>query len=234
MFNIISAGSLALMFLFSFLLSKTEREGLILRMFSVVLLAYKSMQYIVNNIKGHIAIPVEISTVTYFLMFIVLIFNVRSLYNVSSFFGILAGVGYYMYYIICGSMLTSLTLKSLITACIYHGFILIAVIYLFREYRFDQRDNHKIWTTILAMLCWAMLFYDINNVGTRFVYFITKPTFLYVFSNMQLNVLLSLVYYTLIVVTFHFLIKLFIYVNNHQKKFRPAVTPDDTPDTAVV
>ncbi len=226
MYNIISAGSLVLMFVFSFLLSKTKKEGLALKLVSIVLLAFKSLDYIVTNIEGHIAIPVEISTVTYFLMFIVLIFNIRSMYNVSSFFGILAGLGYYMYYIICGSSLTSLTLKSLIKACIYHGYILIAGIYLFRENYFDRRDNHKIWTTILAMLCWAMLFYDINNVGTRFVYYITKPTFLYVFSNMQFNILLTLAYYTVVVVSFHFLIKLFIYVNNRQKKFRPAVTPD--------
>ena len=148
-------------------------------------------------------------------MFIILIFKVRSLYSVGAFFGILAGVGYFLFYILFGFTLgDSFTIKDILIGCFSHGFLLISGMYLFTHYLFDKNDNLKIWISIFAMLCWALVFFDMEMQGITFIYYIIKPEFLFVFSNMSLNVLLLMVYYLTLVVAFWGVSKLFFNINN--------------------
>jgi len=211
-----------LMFLLSFLLEKTRKSELILRLLSIGIFIYKLVHYIIQNIKGNLAIPVEISSITYFLMCIILIFKIKSLYSVGSFYGIMAGLGYFIFYTILGfTVRNSFSVKDILIGCFSHGYLLVSGIHLFKTNTFSGADKQKIWITIFAMLCWALVFYDIKLRGITFIYYIIKPKFLFVFDNMSLNVILIMLYYTALVTAFYFVIKLFIKLNNkYQKKMQ--------------
>lgn len=217
MYNIICCVSFFLMFILSKILEKTKKSDLILRIVSVVLFVYKSIYYVVENIKGNISIPVEISTISYFLMFVILTFKIKKLFGVGAFFGIIAGIGYFAFYTLFGFMVANnFTLYDILTGCFSHGYLLISGLHLYKNNKFEKNDQLYIWITILAMLCWSLVFYDIEMRGITFIYFIIKPEFLFVSPNMILNVLLIIIYYGILITAFCGVVKLFL---NGNKKY---------------
>jgi len=199
---------------FSKALEKTSKSEIILRIFSAFLLIYKTYFYIMQNVRGNFNIPIEISSVTYFLMSIIMIFKIKSLYSVGSFFGILAGLGFFSFYIFFGTFYaTTFSIKEMIIGCVSHGYVLINGLYLFKNKNFHMIEQQKVWTTIFAMLSWALVFYDVGNRGVTFIYYIVKPKFLLIFPTMSLNVLLMIAYYFLLIFAFRFVIKLFFTLN---------------------
>lgn len=214
MYNIISIIGFAVSFLFGVLLKKKPFAGKILQAASILIGVYKAVFYIVSNTQGQLAIPVEISSITYFLMCIVLIFRIQALYGVCSFFGIISAFGFFLFYSIFGFTLADdFTVKEVVIACINHGFLLTSGIYLLYERATDKVDKLKIWITIFAMLSWSLVFYNIGMPGITFIYYVIKPEFLYVFESMSLNVILITAYYAVLVSGFAFLVKAYLRVN---------------------
>jgi len=217
MYNIISCVSFFLMLILSKILEKTRKSELILRIISIILFTYKVIYYIAENVKGNISIPVEISSISYFLMFVILTFKIKKLFGVGAFFGIIAGLGYFSFYALFGfTLANSFTTKQILIGCFSHGYLLVSGLYLFKNNKFDEKEQLYIWITILAMLCWSLVFYDIEMRGITFIYYIIKPEFLFVFSNMIFNVLLLILYYGILITAFYFVIKMFF---NFNKKY---------------
>lgn len=219
MYNLICASSFIVIMSLNYFLEKSKKKEIILKVISIILFLYKSTYFIVQNVKGNLSVPIEISTITYFLMIVVLVFKIKSLYAVSSFFGIMAGLGYFAFYILFGFTINGVfSVKSILLGCLYHGYLLISGIFLFKNNTFNEIDRKKIWIAIFAMLSWALVFYDIEMRGITFIYYIIKPKFLFIFGNMSLNVLLLIAYYILLVIAFYFAVKLFIKLNNNYEK----------------
>lgn len=216
MFNIISFISFIIMILLSKLLEKTPKQEIILRSISILLFIYKFIHYIIENINGNIAIPVEISSISYFLMFIILIFKIKSLYCVGAFYGIMAGLGYFLFYTLLGfTVLNHFTIKDILIGCFSHGYLLICGIYFYKNYKFTNAEKSKIWITLFAMLCWGLVFYDVQTRGITFIYYIIKPQFLFMFNNMIFNILVIISYYAILATAFYFVVKLFFKLNNN-------------------
>lgn len=153
MYNIICFSSFVIMFGLSFLLEKCRKKDLILRLISIAVLIYKIIYYINQNIKGNVVVPVEISSITYFLMCIILLFKITPLYSVGSFYGIMAGLGYFLFYTFFGfKMTSSFPLKDVLAGCFNHGFVLVSGIHLFKTNEFEEKNKQRIWITIFAML----------------------------------------------------------------------------------
>lgn len=175
MYNIICGVSFFLMLIFSCLLEKTSKKDLILRVLSVILFVYKLGYYIFENVKGDVTIPVEISCITYFIMPIILTFKIKKLYCVGAFFGIMAGVGYFAFYTILGfTVAGEFTLKQILLGCFSHGYLLVSGIHLYKNNKFNKNEQLYIWIAILAMLCWSLIFYDIEMRGITFIYYINQ------------------------------------------------------------
>lgn len=86
MYNLICAGSFLIILLLSNALKKTKKNELLLRTTSLILFIYKTLYYIMQNIKGNVSIPVEISSISYFLMTAIFLFRIEKIYNVGSIF----------------------------------------------------------------------------------------------------------------------------------------------------
>ena len=224
MYNLISFLGLAIMLTLGYLFYKTEKEEQIYRILSIIIFVYKLAYYVIINIKGQFSVPIEISTITYFLMAVILMFKIKKLYVVGSFFGILAGIGYFVFYLCAGFTLqNSFLLKDVILGCFSHGYLLISGIYLFRNNDFKKSELPKLWITIFAMLCWALVFYDMGVQGITFIYYIIKPMFLLT-SITSLNIIILISYYVILAVLFRLVIELFFWSNERvkvHKKIQP-------------
>jgi len=216
MFNLICGLTFVLVIFLSFILQKSKYKDLILQLLSFPLLLYKLIYYIAENAFGHLVIPVEISSISYFLMFIIILFRIKKLYVVGAFFGLLAGFGYFTFYTLFGFTLSSeFTIFKLLIGCFTHGYLLLCGIHLFINNKFEKSEHSSIWIAILSMLCWGLVFFDIKMRGITFIYYIVKPKFLFISSQMILNVLLLISYYAMLVTAFYFVIKLFFKVNSY-------------------
>lgn len=85
MYNLICAGSFLIILLLSNALKKTKKNELLLRTTSLILFIYKTLYYIMQNIKGNVSIPVEISSISYFLMTAIFLFRIEKIYMSAHF-----------------------------------------------------------------------------------------------------------------------------------------------------
>lgn len=214
LYNLICGCSFALALVLHLLFGKIKREELLFRILSALLFAYKCAHYIAENVKGNFSVPVEISSISYFFVPVVLSFRIRKLYGTASFFGIAAGLGYFAFYTLFGfTVAESFTLKDILVGCFSHGYLLLAGLYLFKNNLFGENERLHIWIALFAMLSWALVFYDTEMRGITFIYFIIKPQFLFVFPNMSLNLLFAVIYYAVLAAAFAFAVKIFFRLN---------------------
>lgn len=159
-------------------------------------------------------VSVEISMISYFLLPIIITFKIKKLYNVGAFFGMISGLGFFAYYSIFGfTMNAHHTLIEVLIGCFCHGYLLLCGAYLFFTNRFERKTSSSLWITILAILCWAMVFFDEETRGVTFVYFLIKPEFLNLFAVPVLNALLKAVYYAALSFGYYGVTRLFYTLN---------------------
>ena len=214
-YNLLATLGFVVFLALNYLLFKFRYTLISLRIISIFLLVYKICFYVYYNITTDVAwFPFEISTLSYFIIAIVLIFNLEKVYNIASFLGIITGLGYFVYYIVAGGSLAEVfTIKEIIIGILCHGFLLTAGLQLMKLYKFDRQKLYTIWIAVLGIICYALEFYDMKPVGVAFIYYVIKPTYLYLFDRMIYNVLLVALFYVVLLTAVNYLIKLFYFVN---------------------
>ena len=86
-------------------------------------------------------VSVEISTISYFLLPIIITFKIKKLYNVGAFFGMISDLGFFAYYSIFGfTMNAHHTLIEVLIGCFCHGYLLLCGAYLFFTNRFEKKQ----------------------------------------------------------------------------------------------
>lgn len=119
---------------------------------SLYLLIYKSVEYTLYGLNlDPTKIPVEYSTITYFLLSITVIYQIKQLKPLAAFMGFISGFGYVIafmflgesYYAHNGLFITNMAL-------INHSIVFIVGLLLMRDERFHLLDKKKIllFTTI--------------------------------------------------------------------------------------
>lgn len=214
MYNLISLSIFMFVILFGVLISKSSRQEIVLRCIAAILLTYKFLHYLISNIKGVVSVPVEISALSYFLVSFIVLFKIKKLYIVGSFFGIIAGLGYMWYYTLFGfATMSHVTVPSLVIASFCHSTLLILGCYLLGKQKFEKPERRKIWIAVFAMLTWAEVFYSMQEMGKTLIYYLIRPEFLFFSASMPLNVLCAIGYYAALTIMFYGTIKMFYIFN---------------------
>lgn len=216
--NIISIISFIIMILLNWGSKKFKYTPIVIQVFSIILFAYKSVFYIIQDLNGNISIPVEISSISYFLIPLILTFKIKKLYVVASFLGVASGLGFFLFYILIGfTVSTNFTIAEFLISVFSHSYLLTAGLQIMFRNRFVNKPQ-TIWLAMLGVICWSMAFYDFANRGLTFIYYIIKPSYLCVFSSNVLNIFSVIIFYAIVLVLFHFAVKLFFRVNNKINK----------------
>jgi len=181
---------------------------------SIILLLYKIGQYVYLSFHQGFTYPVEISTITYFAFSIIVAFQIKKLYSIASFFGVLSGIGYYLYYSILGFQASfHLGTYDLIIALISHGIIMVGGVYLLINYKFDRRSVIIYYLIVILILIHAGIFYYDKPTGNTFVFLLVKPNYLNIFDIQIYNIALKIAFYSVYSAIYLLLGKFFIHMN---------------------
>ena len=214
MANIISIIGLFVCIISVVLLMKSSSGTKILKLASLFLLVFKLTEYAIGNAKGEFSYPIEISTITYFMFSITILFNIKKCLHIASFFATLSGVGFFVFYSLFGSStLLHYDIGRHIISVICHGILLIGGIYLFLKNEFKESNKYDIYIVMLAILGHASIFYIDSIKNTTFIYYLIKPEFLKVFSSLWKNHLIQILYYFVLLLIFSQIIVLFYKLN---------------------
>ena len=224
LFNFICLVYILLIFLISKSANNFKYNEIMLKIFGTILCVYKLAFYVLKNIKGNFTVPVEISSISYFLVPIILVFKLKKLYVVGSFFGIISGIGYFVFYAIVGyNFINTFSVSKIVVACIAHGYLLLAGLRLFKQIKFKKDSIQMLWITIFAMLTWELIYRSYNPECIAFIYYLITPTFLLSSNNIFFNLFTFVAYYSFIVIAFNYILKLFYKINNtyHKTDIKP-------------
>lgn len=119
---------------------------------SLYLFIYKTVEYTLYGLSLDLSkIPVEYSTITYFLLSITVIFQIGKLRPLAAFMGFISGLGYVIAFMFLGvSYYTHNGLFITNMAFINHSIVFLVGLLLMRDERFHLLDKKKIllFTTI--------------------------------------------------------------------------------------
>lgn len=214
-FNITSVlGLLISIFIVSILL-KSKRGEHLLRVLTVILLIVKIAEYIYMNISSGFTYPLEISAITYFMFSIIVLFRMKKLYHIAAFFGVISGIGFFLYYSTLG-FISAFYFEMLrhYVAIMAHGILFIGGVYLLVNHDFKKTNKKDLLLTMVLILAHASIFYTDAIEGTTFIYFLIRPEFLMISSYELLNHLLMILYYLLTFSVFITVINKFYVINS--------------------
>lgn len=215
LFNIISILGFGISLLMIYLLTHYKWGFKVLKYLAVFMLVFKITEYIIMNLMGEVSYPIEISTITYFLFSIVIIFNIKKLFHVAAFFAIISGLGFFLYYSLFGFISAMVfEVPRHIIAVGFHGILLIGGSYLFIKNKFDKSQKMQLLMVMLLILSHGSIFYLDSIKGSTFIYFLVNPEFLQIFDSNLLNYSIMMIYYLIIFGIYLLLINKFYILNN--------------------
>lgn len=218
-FNLISISGFFISILMNKFMIKTGNGDKINKALAIVLLVLKIVEYVYRNLRGEFVFPIEISTITYFLFSITVIFRLKKWYHVVSFLSIISGLGFFLYYSSFGFVSSlSFGIMRHVIATLCHGILLIGGLFLLYTNDFSKTKQADLYVAILAILVHGAIFYVDTIRNTTFIYFLIKPEFLDVFINPWGNHLLLVGYYIVLFIIYQQAIELFYKTNQNAIK----------------
>ncbi|MDD3123981.1 MAG: hypothetical protein PHC62_10840 [Candidatus Izemoplasmatales bacterium] len=228
MTNIISIIGLLICILAITSLLKSTHAMTYLKIAALFLLVFKTIEFTLVNVKGEFSYPIEISTITYFMFSITLLFNVKKYLHVATFFAIISGIGFFLFYSLFGSVsLLHYDIEKHIISVICHGILLVGGVFLLMQNEFNKSKKFDIYVVMLAILGHASIFYIDSIKNTTFIYYLIKPEFLQVFSSPWQNYLVQVLYYLILMFVFNQLIAIFYKINRNSSYLTAVLSQDE-------
>ena len=214
LFNIFSLIGLVITVMLFMFIKNNPKGFIIVKMGSVFLLVVKSLTYFGYFYMSRMVYPIEISTITYFLFSIITLFKIRKIYHIASFFAIISGIGFFIYYSLFGFIsFESISFDKYMIAVLNHGILLLGGLYLLYNFDFSDSIKYHIIIGILLIIAHASIFYFEDIKGTTFIYYLIRPEFISVTSNLYLNHLLKYTFYIVLYLIFIVFVNSFYYIN---------------------
>ncbi len=194
------------------------KSMLIVKLISLTLLSYKSIEYGFYWIQGDFSkMPVEYSAITYILFSITFLFDIKPLKPFATFAAFLSGMGYLVTFPFLGSaFIAGNGLTTTLLALFNHSMLYVGSIIVMKNlfYSIESRKSILI-CTILVVAYSITMQYFINFDGKYlFIYMLLDGRILYnLFHNIDINGFVFLPYNLLIVSIYLGMISIFYKVN---------------------
>lgn len=186
----------------------------LLKLLSIILVLFKTTEYISANISGRFAFPIEISTISYFIFSFVFIFDIKKGYHIASFFGMISGIGFFLFYTCFGFLIPHpFNTFSHLVSIYAHGVLLIGGAYLFFKHSFAHFNKRDLLIVMLFILCHASIFYIDSHANTTFIYYLVKTDYLPRLNNLWVNHIIKIIFYKVLFISYLLTVNLFFYYN---------------------
>ena len=142
-----------------FLTLDLKKKNLILNLISAALLSFNIYRYISRSIEaGFTRIPVEFSSVAYFLVPLIVLLKIPLLRVWAAYSALLAGSGYFVSIVLLGDRVYSnYKTVSIVTALLCHGALLLIGLLLISEKRFSPYSGWIIAAGLIYITLRTML-----------------------------------------------------------------------------
>lgn len=185
------------------------------------IIANKGIEIIIGLSFGRLyKIPIEVSTITYFLLPLFILFKKQKLIEVFTFFGLISGIGYLSLFIVSGSTLYQLNgLYNTVQGLINHTIIFMLSLYYMR-YNPQKNFIFRIWITTFILLSYILtisLLIDYSNQSV-FIIRVLKGSYFIDILNPFFASFSLIIYYLIIFSLYHLSIYLYLFINNWYTK----------------
>ena len=178
-----------------------NKRDLVLKIQLLLVLGYNIAIHIIQWGKT----PVEFSTVTYFVVPVIVLFNFDKVKNWAVYSSLLSGFFYYVSMILFGQYLYGhFPAYSVYTSIFNHGTVLTFAIVSLMTIEFKRSDRYIIWIGLALNCIWSLSLRPIvNHPGRIFIYEILDANVVKHFLPNNLGIGLPIYYVLLILVLYY-------------------------------
>jgi hypothetical protein len=225
--NIYNLISVIVLLSIAFFISRTsiKFKRMLLPSIAIILLVYKIAEYSYYIINLEVdKLPIEFSTLAYFLFGIVILFKIKELYAVSAFASFISGIGYLLVFIFMGDQYVEIHgFYSTVIALSSHFILLLGSVLLKNIAIVKYKDIKYIiiYTLFYLVYVWIMNSLIDYSGSYLFINLLLKADLLRsMLSTSDITNFVYLLYYIIIVSIYLLVIFIFfkIYERDHSKK----------------
>lgn len=205
----------------------------VLLLLSLFLFLYKTIEYTLYALHLEPSkIPVEYSTITYFLLSIVVIFQLDSLKPLASFMGIISGLGYVIVFIFLGSSyLKHQGLYITSMAFINHSIVFWGGLILLRTERFQKMDYKKIMVFTMIYLIYVTTLQELVEFKQPYIFILMLldgNLIERMIPSSNINGFDYLLYFLLLFMVYQIFARFILFINQHVSTKKEMMTHEHT------
>ena len=138
---------------------KTPTSNKIITIFAIYLLIYKTVEYTLYGLNLQVSkIPIEYSTITYFLFSIQVIFGIKSLKPIASFMGFVSGLGYLIVFMFLATQYIEHQGQfTTMMAFVNHSIVFMGSLLLMKSEQFHKMDKRAILSFTMIYLIYVII-----------------------------------------------------------------------------
>lgn len=196
---------------------KNSKRVFIMKLFCILLLIYKTVEYTIYGLNLELSkIPIEYSTISYFIFSIAILFNIKKLYGVASFIAFISGFGYLLAFSVVGHIfIREQGLIITMIALINHTILFYGSMIMISHHKLNLNEFKSIlkFTTIYLIYVIVLnVFFDFSKENI-FIQMLLGINFVGI--DEKLISYAYLFYFLVLVIVYIGVIKLFFFINRY-------------------
>ena len=206
---------IAVMLLFAKIILKYKYKKYILNLLALFLLSYKVIEYTIYGLNLEITkVPLEFSTVSYFIFSSAVLFKMRGLYSIAAFIAFISGIGYLLAFSIVGDIfIAEQGLNTTLIALVNHSILFLGSMIVISQHKLDKSESkHIIKFTVIYLIYVIVLnlFFDFSKERI-FIQMLLGIDF----SSISVESIsyLYLLYFLVLVIMYQFVMNMFFFIN---------------------
>ena len=139
---------------------------------SLFLFLYKLTEYTIFGLTMQLdKIPLEFSTITYFVYSITVLFQIKSMRSIAAFMGFISGIGYLITFMMMGTTFYAINGFYITTmAFINHSIVFLGSMLLIKDVKMHQQEVKKIMTFSMIYVIYVALMDQFIEFSQPFIF----------------------------------------------------------------
>lgn len=199
-----------------------KKKRMVLLSIACLLLIYKITEYTIYGLNLEIGrIPIEFSTLSYFLFGITIVFHIKILYPIAAFTSFISGIGYLLAFIFIGEQYVLVNgLYTTIVSFTSHFILFFGSILLKSFFEIKKEHIKHILVYTVIYLIYVIIVNSFVNLDNSFLFIqlLLKADFLaYLVPNQAIDGFIYFIYYFTIFMVYRLALSIFYKIFKQNK-----------------
>jgi hypothetical protein len=212
---------------------KDKKRKIIMYALAIVLLLYKACEYTIYGLNLQVTkIPIEFSTMTYFIFSITVIFNLRKLVSIAAFCSFISGLGYLISFMLIGEQFilgNGLVLAGM--AFINHSIVFLGSMLLIPEIKVDRHEVNKILKFTFFYVFYVILMNQMVQFTQSFIFIrilLGADVLSTLFPDRMFTSYEYLLYFLVLYIVYRMCISIFFIIAKRVRNFNGGIKHEHT------